>query len=205
MTYLDRVLYWLNWLLERDRNTRNYYTTKSPDFYHAQFRCAIWEPTGDGVVMYQTPAGACDLFEFTLIDEGDRIDGPEIIAESAVHWFTWRYFSTGQYGDLKNLYQIQWLFPIIHVARVECPACWDNPERNTRRHTEPIGRLIVHLNDGYRWPREKIADWLDTLDIDLTLRREDAEAAKQRAFAEQFGRECVTWGSIFGGQGSGAG
>jgi len=29
---------------------------------------------------------------------------------------------------------------------------------------------IIHLNDEHRWPREKIADWLDTLDHDLRFR-----------------------------------
>lgn len=30
--------------------------------------------------------------------------------------------------------------------------------------------LIVHLNDDHELPREGIADWLDTLDVDLELR-----------------------------------
>lgn len=33
--------------------------------------------------------------------------------------------------------------------------------------------LIIHLNDGHKWTREKIADWLDTLDLDLTFRVPD--------------------------------
>lgn len=30
--------------------------------------------------------------------------------------------------------------------------------------------LVVHLNDFHNWTRERIADWLDTLDLDLTLK-----------------------------------
>lgn len=30
--------------------------------------------------------------------------------------------------------------------------------------------LITHLNDLHAWTREEIADWLDNLDIDLTIR-----------------------------------
>jgi hypothetical protein len=29
--------------------------------------------------------------------------------------------------------------------------------------------VIQHLNDRHRWPRESIADWLESLDIDLTF------------------------------------
>ncbi|MET0711079.1 MAG: hypothetical protein ABWZ30_01045 [Jiangellaceae bacterium] len=31
----------------------------------------------------------------------------------------------------------------------------------------PVTAVIIYLNDVRRWPRERIADWLDTLDIDL--------------------------------------
>jgi hypothetical protein len=32
---------------------------------------------------------------------------------------------------------------------------------------ERVRSIIVNLNDGHRWSRERIADWLDTLDTDL--------------------------------------
>jgi hypothetical protein len=31
-------------------------------------------------------------------------------------------------------------------------------------------QLIQHLNDAHQWPREKIADWLDELPVDLTFK-----------------------------------
>lgn len=31
-------------------------------------------------------------------------------------------------------------------------------------HTGTVDNIIINLNDGYKWSREKIADWLDTLD-----------------------------------------
>lgn len=34
---------------------------------------------------------------------------------------------------------------------------------------DPIYTLIQHLNDYHQWKREKIADWLETLDVDLTV------------------------------------
>lgn len=45
--------------------------------------------------------------------------------------------------------------------KVTCPHCND-----------PHGSLqavIIHLNDGAKWTREHIANWLDTLDVDLTF------------------------------------
>lgn len=35
-----------------------------------------------------------------------------------------------------------------------------------------LERVIINLNDQHQWTREKIADWLDTLDIDLTFKIE---------------------------------
>lgn len=32
-----------------------------------------------------------------------------------------------------------------------------------------ICHVVMHLNDQHEWSREKIADWLDTLDVDLSL------------------------------------
>lgn len=30
--------------------------------------------------------------------------------------------------------------------------------------------VIIHLNDHHKWTREQIADWLETLDLDLSFR-----------------------------------
>lgn len=56
---------------------------------------------------------------------------------------------------------------------VRCPA-----RRRKRRCSlkQPASGVIVHLNDDHKWTREKIADWLDTLDVDLTVRRKDTDA-----------------------------
>lgn len=33
-----------------------------------------------------------------------------------------------------------------------------------------VERCIVNLNDSFKWSREQIADWLETLDVDLTFK-----------------------------------
>jgi len=37
-----------------------------------------------------------------------------------------------------------------------------------------LEQVIISLNDQYRWTRERIADWLDTLDIDLSFKTEES-------------------------------
>lgn len=54
------------------------------------------------------------------------------------------------------------LVPAIRTHVAECP---DDCETMKA----PLAWLVVHLNDQHRWTRESIADWLDSLDIDLTI------------------------------------
>jgi hypothetical protein len=35
---------------------------------------------------------------------------------------------------------------------------------------ESIFTIILELNDHYRWSRERIADWVETLDVDTTFK-----------------------------------
>lgn len=41
-------------------------------------------------------------------------------------------------------------------------------------------RLIQHLNDDHAWTRETIADWLDTLDVDLTFKAKGGDHADEQ-------------------------
>lgn len=50
----------------------------------------------------------------------------------------------------QDLYAV---YPYLEKTIVRCPrAC----------HKDSLFKLIVHLNDGHRWTREAIADWLET-------------------------------------------
>ena len=46
--------------------------------------------------------------------------------------------------------------------KVDCPQCVTS-EADVWRN-QSIQQVIIHLNDSHEWTREKIADWLDTLD-----------------------------------------
>lgn len=49
-----------------------------------------------------------------------------------------------------------------------------------------IRQLVMHLNDDHKWTREEIADWLDTLDVDLAFKSpEDVSKEKKRKELDQ--------------------
>lgn len=39
----------------------------------------------------------------------------------------------------------------------------------------PLYKIIIHLNDDHAWERERIADWLETLDLDLSFKPTEGE------------------------------
>lgn len=41
--------------------------------------------------------------------------------------------------------------------------------KNHCGHTADLWHMVQHLNDVHRWKRERIADWMESLDIDLTI------------------------------------
>lgn len=55
------------------------------------------------------------------------------------------------------------LVPALKDYSAVCPECPAN------QSPTPLRYLIQHLNDAHEWTRERIADYLDTLDVDLTL------------------------------------
>lgn len=46
---------------------------------------------------------------------------------------------------------------------------WSLPCGHFNRTYPPLSTVILHLNDTERWSREQIADWLETLDLDLSF------------------------------------
>lgn len=58
---------------------------------------------------------------------------------------------------------------------IDCPIkeCEDSPQLTRPRL--PLYKMIIHLNDDHDWPRERVADWLETLDIDLSFKPTEGE------------------------------
>lgn len=59
------------------------------------------------------------------------------------------------------------MIPGIKKMDVNCPATACVREALT----DTLLNQIIHLNDTHQWTREQIADWLETLDFDLTIRK----------------------------------
>lgn len=76
--------------------------------------------------------------------------------------------SIGSYGSHPVVDALAQIVPAIRTATAECPEC--------HSAHQPLALVIVHLNDQHKWPREKIADWLDLLDIDLTIQPKESHA-----------------------------
>lgn len=58
---------------------------------------------------------------------------------------------------------------LLHGNTYRCPAREEEPHL-CHPDTEPpfdMMDMIMHLNDDHEWSREQIANWLDTLDVDL--------------------------------------
>lgn len=63
------------------------------------------------------------------------------------------------------------VIPDLEMREVKCPVHSDF-EKNTHVCAYPqasIANVIMHLNDQTLWTREQIADWLETLDVNLKI------------------------------------
>ena len=65
-------------------------------------------------------------------------------------------------GAIKNpIYdELIKLVPTLDSTNIQCPECSID---------FVLGGVIPHLNDSHEWTRDHIADWLETLDVDLTI------------------------------------
>lgn len=73
--------------------------------------------------------------------------------------------------------QLKKIFPEAFVGRHPCPAC-----KVTEQYPSGWGldQLIQHLNDAdHQWSREQIADWLETLDVNLNAKDIDIDKEEE--------------------------
>jgi len=57
------------------------------------------------------------------------------------------------------------LFPVLNET-VKCPTCLDSG---------PLDKIIIGLNDIHKWTREQIADWLESLDLDIEIKEKNVK------------------------------
>lgn len=70
-------------------------------------------------------------------------------------------------ADVASIVQrnLKKLFPALSET-VKCPRCATLDMSISRT----LDRMIIHLNDEHKWTREQVADWLESLDIDLGMK-----------------------------------
>jgi hypothetical protein len=66
---------------------------------------------------------------------------------------------------------------------VLCPQCevvhaLKYGEGGTTEYQRSVHGAIIHLNDVHKWSRDQIADWLESLDIDLSFKENDGTTSK---------------------------
>ena len=71
------------------------------------------------------------------------------------------------------------LFPLLRQATLPCPACGFTPYIDGENFTDNI----AHLNDEHRWTRERIADWVATVEAAQAMEVTRTEDAVARATA----------------------
>lgn len=86
-----------------------------------------------------------------------------------MQYVTWGSFNSySGFGSNSIVSGLAKLVPAISGDAFPCPM-----DECSMRST--ISSLIPHINDTHKWSREAIADWLDSLDVDLTIRPVDKE------------------------------
>lgn len=106
----------------------------------------------------------CVVFENSTMATEAKVTSGE---ENYVGW----YFDAGldKNGSLtpqSYVYQLPGM-----SASVECPVCPTlTPIGEISQYIDDLETIVIHLNDSHLWSREAIADWLDTLDIDLEFK-----------------------------------
>lgn len=61
------------------------------------------------------------------------------------------------------VHELSDVFPQLRDRLASCP------KQDCPYSFRPLVSIIPHLNDAHQWTREQIADWLETLDVDLTI------------------------------------
>jgi hypothetical protein len=59
--------------------------------------------------------------------------------------------------------------PGLKGARARCPECKKHAVDDAQFPERKLSEVIIDLNDNHKWTREQIADWLETLDVDLSF------------------------------------
>ena len=99
------------------------------------------------------------------------VDGVEIKGEMKIAWDLPISYTSWSMSSSPVVSQLSEIVPALATHIIQCPKC---AYLGVAR-SDTLAKLIPHLNDHHKWTREAIADWLDTLDVDLTVKPKTKE------------------------------
>lgn len=102
---------------------------------------------GTKAVLKVIARGMCDSIYDMLVKEIDGLDEAEI--------------DTGSSGDPIGA----GLYDLIDA----CPGLDKEVKHPLTGQVRAVRRIVMNLNDEHNWTYQQIADWLDTLDVDLSI------------------------------------
>ena len=70
-------------------------------------------------------------------------------------------------GSYQILLLLRQYFPDVMKFKTTCPHMTCLVKDNIWE----VQKLIPHVNDRHKWNREQIADWIETLDVDITIKQ----------------------------------
>ena len=119
---------------------------------------AVWPTLKTPVLSVPEPyyiaLGVADMIPTTTFSSTWTLTTP--ISSGITTWY-----GAGRHPVLSHLSKA---CPALDTARTECPL-------DHCSFTATLGTMIPHINDNHQWPRNQIADWLETLDLDLTIQK----------------------------------
>jgi hypothetical protein len=72
-------------------------------------------------------------------------------------------------GALESFASLETYFPIAASIAKQCPICGERSDSCA----DNLGGLIAHINDDHRWTRERIADWVETVEASAATTTEE--------------------------------
>lgn len=120
---------------------------------HLTTQPPIWWVHGDDLVWKSMED---NLATFTMDALNKMLEHVGAAMGASTHISTFTHTSTFMPTD-----ELCRIVPNLRGPTVQCPGCCEQSS---------LAFIIPHINDEHKWTRERIADWLDTLDIDLTVK-----------------------------------
>jgi len=128
------------------------------------YELTCWDDESQHQIIIQT--GHVDLVK----EEGVILE----LHVMAAHGFKIQYIAGGGTTWASSIYSGELQHePSASALATLLPGVREKVEHPLTKEITTLRYAIISLNDTYKWTREQIADWLETLDIDITFRSED--------------------------------